>query len=540
MKSLGTELLTIKKRDGGGFYRKTRLGASMKSLRLSVVLVLSFLTVICTFSCSKKTPTTGVLKVAIPAGPVSLDSRKATDSYGIMITRLIFDGLFRTDEQMNVVPNLVETFEQDDKTYTFHLKKGVVFHDGTPLTAEDVVYSYGSIMDGSIQSAFKGSFDRVESIEALSSDTVKMTLKEPYAPFLTLLGIGVVPKGYAAEKGEDFSSNPVGTGPYKFVKFVPDSWLVLEANEKYFGDVPRTQTLRFDIIADDNVRVLKLLKGDVDFIQNAVPPMLLAKVAEDKNIKRMEDAGVVVSYLGFNLTDPILADEKVRQAIAYAIDRDAIISHRFQGLAVKANSILSPDNWAYDKNLKGYEYDPQKAKTLLDEAGYKDSDGDGPAMRFGLIYKTSTNKERVDIAQMIAHQLRLVGIDVRVEPYEWGKFYGDIKKGNFQMYSLAWSLLTEPDMFYDVCHSSQWAPDGVNRNRYKNAVVDKLVEEGRVAMSRERRKEVYAKVQEIALAELPYVPLWYEKNVVVYRNNLKGVKLRPDGDLRTLIGVEKK
>ena len=209
-------------------------------------------------------------------------------------------------------------------------------------------------------------------------------------------------------------------------------------------------------------------------------------------------------------------------------------------MAVKANSILAPGNWAYDKNLKEYEYDPVKAKSLLDKAGFKDPDGDGPKNRLEFVYKTSNNKERIDIAQMIAHQLRKVGIGVRVEPYEWGKFYSDVKKGNFQMYSLSWSLLTEPDMFYDVCHSSMWAPQGVNRNRYKNAEVDKLVEEGRVTMDRNKRKDIYAKVQEIVLDELPYVPLWYEKNVVVYRDDLKDVKLRPDASFYTLTEIKKK
>lgn len=513
----------------------------MKQLRILSSAAIVLFVAMAVFSCSKKSTAPGELRMALPVSPVSLDTRTATDSYGIMITRLINDGLFKTNAELEVVPNLVETYEQpDDTTYIFHLRKGVKFHDGQVLTSDDVVYSYKSIMDGTVKSAFRGAFDRVEEIKALSPGTVRMKLKEPYAPFLTLLGIGIVPRAYAAKMGDEYASHPMGTGPYKFVKFVPDSLLLLAANDKYFGDVPKVKNLKFDIIKDDNVRVLKLLKGDVDLIQNAVPPMLLNKLAEDKHIDRKEDTGVTVSYLGFNLTDPTLSNEKVRKAIAYALDRDAIISHRFQGLAVKANSILAPENWAYDKNLKGYDFDPNKAKRLLDRAGYPDPDGDGPGKRFGLVYKTSTNKERVDIAQMIAHQLEKVGIGIRVEPYEWGKFYSDIKKGNFQMYSLSWSLLTEPDMFYDVCHSSQWSPGGVNRNRYKNSEVDKLVEEGRVAMSRERRKEVYAKVQELVLDELPYVPLWYEKNVVVYRDDLRNVTLRPDGSLHTLIGIEKK
>lgn len=505
----------------------------------SVAVLLPVFLVSCS-SC-KKSETQDVLRMAIPASPVTLDTRLATDSYGIMISRLISDGLFRTSDELEPEPLLVERYEQpSDTTYRFFLRKDVKFHDGEPLTAADVEYTYRSIMDGTIKSAFKGAFDRVMEIVVESPDVIRVELKEPYAPFLTLLTIGIVPKKIAEERGDAFGAAPLGSGPYKFVRFVPDSILELEANPAYFAGPPKIPRLTFDIVKDDNVRVLKIIKGDVDLVQNAIPPMLLAKVLETPHVKEMDEAGIIMSYLGFNLSDPILANKDVRQAFAYAIDRDAIISHRFKGLAVKANSILSPGNWAYDKNLGQYAYNPAKAKELLDRAGFPDPDGDGPGKRMGLIYKTSDNKERIDIAQMIANQLEQVGIGVRVEPHEWGKFYSDIKKGNFQMYSLSWSLLTEPDMFYDVCHSSQQPPVGVNRNRYKNAEVDRLVFEGRVSMSRERRREVYARVQGIVLDELPYVPLWYEKNVVVYRDDLKNVRLRPDGALYTLIDIEKK
>jgi peptide/nickel transport system substrate-binding protein len=489
----------------------------------------------------KKKEGADAIRMAIPATPVSLDSRTATDSYGIMITRLIFDGLFKPSDNLETVPNLVDTYEQpDDKTYRFHLKKGVKFHNGAPLTAEDVEYTYRSIIDGKIKSAFRGGFDRIQDIKVEAPDVITITLKEPYAPIFTLLGIGIVPKGIGEAAGDSFGQSPIGSGPYKFVRYVPDSVLELEANPDYYGDKPKTKRLVFDIVKDDNVRVLKIIKGDVDIVQNAIPPMLIEKVVESPHVKMMEATGITMTYMGVNLTDPILSVGDVRKAIAYAIDRDAVISHRFQGRAVKANSILSPENWAYGTNLMQYEFDPAKAKDLLTKAGYPDPDGDGPGKRFGLIYKTSDNKERIEIAQMIAHQLEAVGIGVRVEPYEWGKFYGDIKNGNFQIYSLSWSLLTEPDMFYDICHSSQFAPNGVNRDRYSNPKVDGLVSEARVSMDREKRKALYDEVQKIVLEDLPYIPLWYEKNIVVYRDDLAGVRIRPDGDLHTLVGMEKK
>ncbi|OQA60072.1 MAG: Oligopeptide-binding protein AppA precursor [bacterium ADurb.Bin270] len=513
----------------------------MRPLSLRFGLLVCLISMILSFSCSRSAETDFTLRVGIPNGPVTLDTRLATDSYGIMISRLIGDGLFKLTPNFEVVPNLVESYEQPSETiYIFRIREGVKFHNGLPLTAEDVEYTYKSILGSELNSPFKGAFDRVKAMEVLSPTSIRIELKEPYAPFLTVLGIGIVPKKIASEMGEGFGTAPVGTGPYKLIRFVSDSIVELEANAEYYGEIPKTRKLTFDVIKDDNVRILKLMKGEIDLVQNGIPPMLIDKILEDPAIKMKSDTSVVVTYLGFNLSDPILKNGLVRGAIAHAIDRDAIIGHRFKGLAVKANSILAPENWAYNSELRGYDFDPSQAKRMLDEAGFPDPDGDGPGKRFVIVYKTSTVKERIDIAQMIAHQLGDVGIGVRVEPYEWGKFYGDIRKGNFQMYSLSWSLLTEPDMFYDICHTSQLAPKGVNRNRYSDPEVDDLVLLGRVTMDRARRKEIYARVQQILLQDLPYLPLWYEKNVVLYRDNLIGVTLRPDGDLHTLVGVEKK
>jgi len=348
--------------------------------------------------------------------------------------------------------------------------------------------------------------------------------------------MGIVPKGYAMKVGDKFSEHPIGTGAYVFSKYIPDVMLELTANKNYFGNVPRIKKLIFSIVKDDNVRALKVIKGDVDLVQNAISPMLLKRVASSPHIKVKTADGIVVSYLGFNLRDKILSHPMVRRAIAHAIDRDEIIGHRFKGLASKANSILSPTNWAYNKRLGNYDYDIKKANDLLDEAGFVRIDG---KTRFEIEYKTSENAERVDIAHMIAHQLAKVGIAVMVRPYEWGKFYSDIKNGNFQMYSLSWSLLTEPDIFYDICHSSQMPPKGLNRDGYRDTKVDSLVAKARTEPNIEKRKADYAEVQKAVFRDLPFFPLWYEKNVVVYRDYLKDVSLRHDGSLSTLAYIHR-
>jgi len=268
--------------------------------------------------------------------------------------------------------------------------------------------------------------------------------------------------------------------------------------------------------------------------------MLIEGLVASHPLRVESDVGTVMTYLGMNLTDRILANAKVREAMALAIDRDEIIAHRFRGLAEKANSILSPRNWAYDPDLAQIPFDPARATKLLDEAGYPDPDGDGPGVRFELVSKTSTVKERIEVAQMIAHQLAKVGIGVRVAPYEWGTFFRDIRNGNVQLYTLSWVGVFEPDILYEVCDSRQTPPAGLNRGRYQNAEVDKLVRAARAEMDQGKRKELYAKVQRILLSELPFVPLWYEKNVVVFRKGLSGVRVRADASYRTLLDVEVK
>lgn len=483
----------------------------------------------------------GTLNVAIPAMPLTLDPRLASDAEGDKIASLLCDGLMIKNERLELVPNLAEEVEKLSETsYRFHLREGIRFHDGTPLTADDVVFTFRSIIDGKIASPFKGSYEWIREIIAESPREVRIDLKEPYGPFLTRLTLGIVSKAAAEKLGDGFGRAPVCAGPYAFVQMTSDAFVELKANADYFGDGPKMKRLVFHVVKDDNVRVLKLIKGDIDLVQNAVPPLLLEGLKKNPQLAVVDDVGIVMGYLGMNLTDPILADPRVRRAIAFAIDRDAIIAHRWRGLAVKANSVLSPGNWAYDDDLPQIPYDPAKAAALLDEAGYPDPDGAGKKPRFKLLFKTSTVKERVDIARMIAEQLKAVGIDARVVPYEWATFFRDVRRGNFQLYSLSWVGITEPDIFYEVFHSSQLPPAGLNRGRYRNPEVDELVAAGRVTMDDGKRREIYAKVQRILLDDLPIVPLWYEKNVAVYRKGLEGVVVYPDASYRAFMGIEKR
>jgi len=480
------------------------------------------------------------LIIAIESSPSTFDPRMAVDSNSQRIKSLIFNGLMKSGSDLGLEPDLAERYEQMGETlFRFYLRRGVTFHNGRELTAEDVVYTYQSIIDGVLPSPHNSIFQKVKRVEAESPYVVVLELKESFAPFLVMMKMGIVPKDLAEELGDQFGLHPVGTGPYQFIEFKSDAHVLLQTNEKYFGEKAKLPYLEFKVLRDDNVRVLQLMKGSVDLVQNAVPPVLLGMLGKRSDLSVMSDASIVFDYMGMNLTDPLLSKLPIRRALAHAINREEIIKYKWEGYASLSNSLLSPIHWAYNDKVTVYNFDPEKAKQILDAAGYPDPDGDGPEVRFYLSYKTSTQKHRIDIANLIAEQLRQIGIGVNVTPYEWGTFFRDVKTGNFQLYSLSWVGVTEPDLYYNIYHSSQVPPVGANRNRYISEEIDRLTVTGRSTLDLEKRRSIYAEIQRIVSRDLPYIPLWYEDNIVVRRSDVVGYQMRPDAGFQNVVNVTK-
>ena len=477
------------------------------------------------------------IAIALESSPSNLDPRYATDANSYRLNQLLYNSLLKIDSQFNPVPDLVEKWENpDETTYWFFLKKGILFHDGSELTTEDVHYTFRTILDPSSGSPHRGAFDKVESIEPLDRYIIQYKLKEPFAPFLmNLTVIGIVP-GHAAQKFHGSLANqPVGTGPFRMVEFFPDEKIILEANRDYFDGAPELDGIVFKIIPDSTVRLLELSRGKIHLLQNDIPPDLFPFLKRKKNLKIIRKEGTTYSYIGFNMEDPILKRKRVRQAIAHAIDREAIIKYILGELASPAGGILSPSNWAYEKDVQTFEYDVKKACQLLDAEGFKDPDG--PDVRFTLTFKTSTDQLRRRIAEAIQQQLLEVGIGMDIRSYEWGTFYSDIKAGNFQLYTLSWVGITDPDVLYYIFHSSSIPPNGANRGRYVSPRVDSLLEEGRITVDMNTRKGIYAEVQKILAADLPYVSLWYTKNVAVMDRSVRGFVVYPAGDFFSLKDV---
>jgi len=476
--------------------------------------------------------------IGIESEPTSLDPRLATDANSSRINGLIYSGLLRQDEKGLIQPDLALNWETPDpRTYLFHLREGIRFHDGTALTSSDVKYTFDSILDPAVGSPHKSTYEQIERIETQDEKTIRFVLKEPFAPFLLSMAMGIVPAQNASAKGVDFAKAPVGTGPFRLAKRDQGESYDLSANPDYFEGAPKLSRVIFRVVPDNTVRFLELQKGTLNLVINGIELDYIPLIQKDPRLKLMTGPGLNYSYIGFNLTDPILIKQKVREAVAYAVDRKAIIRYLLKGMARPATGLLSPLNWAYSGGVKEYEYNPGISRTLLDQAGFPDPDGDGTGMRFTLSYKTSQDEQGKRIAAALQQQFKQVGIGLTIRSYEWGTFYGDIKSGNFQLYSLSWVGVTDPDIYDYIFHSKNFPPAGANRGRYANPEVNALLEHARRTLDLTRRKEYYRRVQEILARDLPYVSLWHYDNVAVMRKNVEGFVLDPRGDLYSLKDV---
>jgi len=475
------------------------------------------------------------LKVIIRASPVNFDPRVGTDEQSQRVHQLVYDHLMNIGDDLRIVPGLAARLENPDPlTYIAHLRSGVRFHDGHELTAKDVVYTFSSFLDPAFISPRKGAYQMVASITALDDYRVEFKLKEPFGSFPIQLVMHVVPVG----AGEALRSFPIGTGPYRFVRYVVDEQVELSAFEGYWDGLPQNAGIVLRIIPDDTMRGLELKKGTADLTINDAAPDLAHQLQKD-GLGIIESQGVDYAYIGLNMRDPVLSDKRVRHAIGYAVDRQAIVDYLRRGLAKPAVGVLSPVAWAFEPHVHQFTHDIARAKQLLDEAGYPDPDGDGPQPRLRLSLKSSTDEFFRLQATVLQQNLREVGIDVDVRSYEFATFYADVLKGSFQMYTLQWVGVTDPDMLRRLYHSKQVPPVGFNRIYYKNPEVDRLIDLATTAATDEERRKHYSEAQKVVAEDAPYISLWYKTNIAVTRPNISGMRLSPQAGFWSLKDVKK-
>ncbi len=512
--------------------------------------------------CRGRAEDSRTVVMAIESSPNNLDLRVGTDAQSERVGGLIFDGLVRKDGHFELRPWLATAWEQPDAlTWVFHLRDGVRFQNGRPLEAQDVAFTIRSMVNGTLVTAKGGAFSSVDRVETPDRLTVVMRLKRPDAGLLFNMSdglFGVVPRG----SGKDLGLNPVGSGPFRFVSAVQDKEVVVERNRDYWGDrvvvpenVPEDPTLsqkareggapgletipdgarrvervRFAVVPDAITTALELKKGSADAESNVITLDMVHALRNEANLRTESGPSSVVIYANFNVTDPVLRDKRVRQAVACAMDREAIIDALWRGEAVAADSLLPLGHWARasDSEMARYPHDVERAKRLLDAAGFH-AGSDGVRLRITL--KTSTDETTRLMAAVLQQQMRAAGIDLQIRSAEFGTFYADVTKGAFQMYALRWIGSNEdPAIFRYAYGSESMPPKGGNRGRYSNPRVDALLSAAAGETDQAKRRAEYVEVQQILAEDLPVIPLWYPNNEVVHSRRLEGVRVGASGN----------
>ena len=486
-------------------------------------------------SCHSPRSDKGTVVFLIESSPTNLDPRIGTDAQSEHIQELLFDGLVVRDASFRVAPGLAERWNQPDPlTLIFHLHPDVHFSDGRSLTSRDVLWTLKSMRDGTIITPKGASYASVASIEAPGAQTVVLHLKYPDNFLLTNLSsgaMGIVPYG----SGRDFWQHPVGSGPFRFVSQEIDKEVVIERNPLSWqqdSSQGNIQRVRFAVVPDPITRALELRKGSADLESNSLLPDMLPVLAAEKHLAVESVGGTQVQYIAFNTIDPILRDVRVRQAVACAIDIPLILKTLQDGRARSAVSLLPQTHWAWTGNVARYDYDPSRAASLLDQAGYRPG-RDGT--RLHLTMKTSTDEGTRLLAATLQQQLAQVGIALDIRSFESATYLQDLTRGSFQIYALRWIGGNEqPDIFGYAFSTARIPPKGANRGRYSNPRLDALLDDAGASTDQARRTSDYVQAQQILAQDLPAFNLWYKDSIVVHNRRLSGISISPSGSFEFL------
>jgi peptide/nickel transport system substrate-binding protein len=479
---------------------------------LSVVLLLAC-------GGGEKKDETKTLVIAVMSSPTNLDSRVGADNVSSRMFDLVYSGLIKVTPNFDYAPDLATKWETpDDRTIVFHLNPNAKFHNGQPVKASDVKWTYESLMNPTFVTSKRSGYATVDHIETPDQQTVIFKLKEANAGIFDNLTVGILPTGADTNV---YKTKPIGCGPYKLVEHRPDERLEFEAFDQWHGGAPKIKHVTVRIIPDATTRILEMRRGTVNFEVNQIPFENVAEFEKNPDFTVVKSSGSVYQYLAFNMHDPALAKPLVRQAIACAIDRDRIIRDIQRGFAQPTETMLAEGHWARASNLPTHPYDPAKAKQLLAQAGYPNG--------LSLVFKTSTDAEANSRAQVMQAMMKQAGFNVTIQSNEMSTFFADIGKGNFQMYSLSRNGIGDPDFYYVIFYSKNEPPNGQNRGYYANPRIDQLLTDGHSTFDRAKRKPMYEEVQKIVATDLPYLSLYMQSNVAVMRKGISGYVQYPAG-----------
>ncbi|SNS99854.1 peptide/nickel transport system substrate-binding protein [Granulicella rosea] len=491
-------------------------------------------------SCRSAPENGRTVVMIVESSPNNLDLRLGTDAQSERIGSLVFDPLVRKDEHFEMQPWLATRWEQPDPlTWIFHLRSDVYFHNGQPLAAADVVWTIESLIDGSLITSKGGAFSAVASVEARDPLTVVIHMKRPDASLLFNLSdglFGVVPRG----SGRDLGQHPIGSGPFRFESAEQDKEVVLDRNDRYWAGTPKLERVLFSVVPDAVTAALELKKGSADIASNVLTLDMVHTLEHAPGLAVEAGPGSTVYYLNFNVTQGPLRDRRVRQAIACAMDRTAIVRAVWRDQARLATTLLPPGHWAEARpeTLARYPQDLARAARLLDEAGFPvGKDG----VRLGLEIKISTDETTRLLAIVLQQQLRAAGIRLTLRSAEFGTFYSDVTRGVFQIYSLKWIGSNEdPDIFRYAYGSDRFPPKGGNRGRYSNPKLDADLTAAANSSEESTRKGYFVDAQKILAEDVPGIPLWFPNNEIVHTQRVTKIVASGSGSYDFLRTAELK
>ncbi|MDZ4083198.1 MAG: ABC transporter substrate-binding protein [Bdellovibrionales bacterium] len=487
-------------------------------------------------SCTKKAaddPKT--LYVGLSSAPATLDPRNAMDAGGMRLTGLLFSSIVRLGPDLEIIGEAATSWSYKNLVYTFNLRPGLKFVDekgGTfPVTKEDILFSIETFRTAG---RFASSLEPIAKVEATydvaTGGQLTIQLKSYSATLLTdLTPVKILPKNIVTEKGDAFRDHPIGSGPFRFVSADANE-IKIRANPDCAYVQPKMENIVFKIVREDNTRFLKVLKGELDLVQQELPPSKVMEIEKKGGFQVFKYPGLSMTYLLVNLKDTTFQTKESRQALSAAINREEIIRFKLEGLAQPATSILSPINPYHDVSLSAPKFDLESAKSLIKSAGLEGKE---------VILKTSNSTQAVENGKVLANQLEQAGLKVKLQSFEWATFYKDMDQGNFQLATMKWVGTTDPDIYKTAFHSQEVPPKGRNRGSYNNPALDKLVDQGRGIEDTRKRIDHYKKVQKMIYADLPMVPLWYEFEVAVASQKVKDYSPSKNGDYSSLTKVQK-
>jgi peptide/nickel transport system substrate-binding protein len=465
----------------------------------------------------------------------------ASDSASHGVAGLIYNGLVKYDKDLKLVGDLAESWDILDNglKIRFHIRKGILWHDGHPFTAQDVMFTYKIMCDPKTPTAYADPFLQIKDARIIDDFTFEITYKSPFAPALESWGLSILPEHLLKNRDivkSELSRHPIGTGPYIFESWETGAKIVLKSNHKYFEGRPYIDSYVYRIIPDSATMFLELQSGTID--RMGLTPLQYQRQTETpyfkSNFTKYRYVSFAYTYLGYNLKNPLFSDKLVRQAISYAIDKQELIDVVLMGLGQIATGPYKPGTWAYNKNVRRYPYDAAKAKELLAQAGWEDHDGDGVIDRNGTPFEFTIltnigNTQRAKCAEIIQYRLNQIGISVKIRIIEWASFINQfINQRRFEAVILGWTIPQDPDL-YDIWYSGKTKPEELNFVSFRNAEVDTLLEKARHTFDLDERKKCYYRIQEILAEEQPYTFLFVPDALPVISSRFFGIEPAPIG-----------